>query len=80
VEGREGEGMWGEGGGVRKKKLKWKDTIYNKERGSMLIKKKRRLGIRMERRWKVGEEIKWDVSGGEVQKNKINVYFFISDY
>jgi hypothetical protein len=39
---KKGVVMWGEGGGVRKKKLKWKDTTYSKERGSMLIIKKKK--------------------------------------
>jgi hypothetical protein len=63
----------------KEEKLKWKDNIYSKERGSMLIKKKR-LGVKMERRWMVGEGIKWNVSEGEVQKSKISVHFFMSDY
>jgi hypothetical protein len=37
--------------------LKGKDKIYSKERRSMLIKKKG-LGIWMEKKWRVGKEIK----------------------
>jgi hypothetical protein len=41
---REGVVKWREEKGVKKKKLKWKDNIYSKERGSMLTKKKKDRG------------------------------------